>query len=260
MSENTPAWRTAISDAREGGIIYRGYDFEEVTENMDFISAVYLILRGEPPTEEEATVFNAIFVAALDHGISPSQAVTRYVASAGHTIPASVSAGTLTYGDHHGGAGERTVEMIQEALEARDDESIDELAEKVVRTRLEDGERIPGYGHPMHSDGDPRSELLVRIAREQGVADDGVDLMLAIEKELIEQTGNENLHANLDGAAGSILYDLGFDPYFARVRGLISRTPALIAHSVEEREREAWWRKPSGGFVYDGPEGRSLER
>jgi citrate synthase/citryl-CoA lyase len=200
-----------------------------------------------------------VFAAGLDHGISPSQAVTRYVAAAGHTVPASVAAGVLTYGDHHGGAGEGTAQILDDALRAREDESLETIAEEIVRNHLDRGERIPGFGHPMHRSGDPRTPLLFRLAREHGVADDGVELLEHIETQLIEQTGDKRLKANLDGSAAAILYDLGFDPEFARVRGLISRTPALIAHSKEEREREPWWRAPAGDFKYDGPENRTLE-
>jgi citrate synthase len=38
--DSSPAWRTAISDARDDEIIYRGYDLVDLVENYDFMSIV----------------------------------------------------------------------------------------------------------------------------------------------------------------------------------------------------------------------------
>lgn len=257
--QNSPTWRTSLSNAKEDEIRIRGYDITDLVGNLDFASAIFLLHKNELPTEDESAIFNAIFVSTLDHGISPSHAVTRYVSAAGHTTAAATAAGILTWGDYHGGGGEEAANMFLDAFSARTDETIDELAASVVSERLADGKSIHGYLHPEHRSGDPRAPLILDLAKERDVAGEHVELALAIEEELIRQKDNPELKLNVEGAIAAVLLDMGFSPQFARVRGVIARTPALIAHSFEEAEREPWWRAPAGDFEYDGPTDRTFD-
>lgn len=251
------AWRTALSDTGDDYIRYRGYDVEEVVRSLDFAATAFLLVRGEPPTEVEAEVFNALLASVVDHGISPSQAVTRYTAASGSPIQAAVAAGVLTIGDYHGGAGEVTASLFVDYLEASEDEPLDEVAETLVADRLDAGERVPGYGHTEHPPGDPRTPVLLEVAREAGVAGRYTDLALAVEAELSEAVGRE-LPMNVNGVVAALLLDLGFDPSFARPMVIMARVPGLLAHAIEETERERRWRPVAGGTTYDGPEPRRL--
>lgn len=256
-SSNESAWRTAISEARTDDIVYRGYDLEDVVDQLDFASTAFLLANGEPPSDSEARVFNALLSATADHGISPSQAVTRYVSASGSPIQACVAAGVLTIGDHHGGAGEIMAELLEDHLVARDGESVEEVARNLVETCQERGDRVPGYGHPEHTNGDPRTPVLVDLAREEGVAGDALELALAVEDVVTEAAGIE-LPMNINGVTASLLLDLGLPASFARPLVIMARVPGLIAHAIEERERERSWRMVAGGVEYDGPSDREL--
>lgn len=251
------AWRTALSDTGEDYVRYRGYDVGEVVRNLDFAATAFLLVRGDPPTDVEAEVFNALLAAVVDHGISPSQAVTRYTAASGSPIQACVAAGVLTMGDYHGGAGEVTAGLFVDYLEASDGEPLSEVAESLVADRLDAGERVPGYGHTEHPPGDPRTPVLLEVAREAGVAGRYTELALAVEDALDGAAGRE-LPLNINGVVAALLLDLGFDPSFARPMVIMARVPGLVAHAIEETERERRWRPVAGGTAYDGPEPRSL--
>lgn len=251
------AWRTAISEARSDEIVYRGFDLQEVVERLDFASTAFLLARGDPPTKGQARVFNALLAATADHGISPSQAVTRYVSASGSPIQACVAAGVLTIGDHHGGAGEIAAGLFDDYLSARDSEPMDEIAQELLTDRQENGERVPGFGHPEHTDGDPRAQVLVNIAREEGVGGEALELALAVERLLVESVGS-GLKMNINGVTAALLLDLGFDPSFARPLIIMARVPGLIVHAIEEEERERVWRMVAGGVEYDGAENREL--
>lgn len=256
--DGSPAWRTAIGDLEPDRVIYRGFDLAEVMQHLDFIGTVWLLFRGSPPTDAEAELFNAMFVALADHGISPSQAVTRYTAASGSPLQACVAAGVLTIGDAHGGAGEVTASLLVDYLGSTDGDGIEADARALVEDRLDAGERVPGYGHPDHPDGDPRTRLLLERARELDLDGEYTALATAVESALIEATGAE-LYLNINGASAALLLDLGFDPSFARPFVIMARVPGLLAHAIEEKERESPWREVAGGVEYDGPTDRHFE-
>lgn len=250
-------WRTAISEARPEEISYRGYPLNEVISELDFASAIYLIHRGEIPTPEEATVFNAMLVSLIDHGISPSQAVTRWVAASGSPVQASTAAGILTFGDYHGGAGKQCGELFTKYLETADG-AIDEAARALVVDRVEKEKRVPGYGHPEHPNGDPRCPVLFELAHEEDVAGKYVAMAEAVEDALEDVVG-DTIRINMDGGTAALLLDLGFRPSFSRPFITMARLPGLIAHYYEEREREQPWREVPGGVTYDGPRDRTIK-
>lgn len=253
--EGSPAWRTAIGDIEADRIVYRGFDLAEVIQHLDFVGTVWLLVRGTPPTEAEAELFNSMFVALADHGISPSQAVTRYTAASGSPMQACVAAGVLTIGDYHGGAGEVTANLLVDALGSAEADDIEADARALVEDRLAANKRVPGYGHPDHPEGDPRTPLLLERARELGLVGEYTALATAVESTLIEATGRE-LFLNVNGVTAALLLDLGFDPGFARPFVIIARVPGLLAHAIEETEREDPWREVAGGVDYDGPTDR----
>lgn len=259
MGDSTePPWRTAISQADDETVNYRGYDLLDIMGELDFASTVYLVAKGELPSDGEATVLNALLVSSVDHGISPSQAVSRYITASGSPVQAAVAGGLLTYGDHHGGASSITADMFQTALtDLESEESLSSAADSVVDAYLDEGDPVPGYHHPMHPDGDPRAARLLTLADENGVSGEATALARAIEESLLARTGSE-LKLNMDGAAAAAVLDLGLSPTFARGVFLIARSAGLVAHSIEEATREDIWRQVSGEVTYDGPADRNL--
>lgn len=150
--DKSPAWRTAISDPRADTIVIRGYDLADLLAEYDFAAIVFLVVRGQLPDADKAAVFDAIISASVDHGISPTQAVSRFVASEGLTTPAAVATGLLMCGDHHGGAGEAAARLLETGVDQATEpgESVEDVAAAIVDEHLANGDRIPGYGHTMH--------------------------------------------------------------------------------------------------------------
>lgn len=256
--DSTPTWRTAISHADEDRVLYRGYDLGEVLGELDFASAAFLIASGELPSDGEAAVFNALLTSSVDHGISPSQAVTRFITASGTPIQGAVAGGLLTYGDHHGGASSITARLFAEALDEAAETSLEGAADELVEAHLEADDPVPGFHHPMHPDGDPRVERIFDIADEHDVSGRATDLCWCIEEALYDETGTE-LKTNMDGAAAAVVLDLGFSPTFARGVFLIARAAGLVAHAIEETTREDPWRLVEGDVEYDGPPYRPLD-
>ena len=61
-------WSTAIIDMKPGEIRYRGYAIEELIGNIGFAQMIWLMLRGDLPTDGQARLLEAALMSAVDHG------------------------------------------------------------------------------------------------------------------------------------------------------------------------------------------------
>jgi len=207
--------------------------------NASFTEVVFLLHQGRAPSPDERRLLDAILIAVADHGPgSPSAATSRLVASANRQAPeAAVAAGVLAIGDMHAGAGLACMQMIEAGLEMCRNEglSIAQAGARIVDETKRKKERLPGFGHRVHSQ-DPRTAVLFGMARESKVAGNGIELVTAIESAAREKI--KPLPINVDGALAAVLYDLGFPPLFAKLVFIIGRVAGLTAQVMEEYTRE----------------------
>jgi citrate synthase len=135
---------------------------------------------------------------------------------------------------------------------------MEDQAVSIVELYRQAGQRIEGFGHPQHPEGDPRAWMLLDLAEKLGVADRHVEMIWILEKKLGSKRGRR-LKANVTGALAALLLDLGFPA--GAVRGVVigARAPGLVAHVVEELEQHGRWRHPPADAVlYTGPDERKL--
>jgi len=95
---------------------------------------------------------------------------------------------------------------------------------------------VPGYGHPLHKQSDPRVGRLLAIADEAGLAGRHVAVARLIEQKLPEVTGKP-LVMNVSGAIAAVMLDAGFPLLAVKGVPILARTASLIAHLLEEQER-----------------------
>ena len=252
-------WKSGITQTEKNSIRIGGYDIAELMTKASYTETVFLLHKGRLPNDAERRLLNAILVAVADHGPgSPSVATSRLVASANRSAPeAAVAAGVLAIGDAHAGAGLACMQLIADgiALSQQQACSLKEAARKMVADTRERGERLPGMGHRQHS-ADPRTAVLFSLARETGVAGDGVAYVQAMEEAVADLI--KPMPVNLDGALAAVLFDLGFPPLFGKLVFIIGRVAGLSAHVMEEytRERAMRIRIP---VSYDGPPPRDMD-
>jgi citryl-CoA lyase len=240
-------WKTSISKAQKDKTILRGYNLEELSKNISFTKAIFLTLKGEMPTEQEENMLNAILVSAIDHGIEPSSAyVARSVASTGNQFNSSVSAGVAAMGRYHGGA----IEDCARALK------IDMNAKDKVKDAIRHKKTILGFGHKLYKSEDPRTKILMEVAKENKVFGHYCEHALEIEHEL-ELQKDKKLVLNVDGAIAAIILDMGFEYRLANAFFIISRTVGLCAHIHEEITTEKPVRRLEES-IYTGPIDKKL--
>ncbi len=251
-------WQSAITNTSEGLIRVRGYEISDLMRHQSFADLLFLLHRSRLPSAGERRLVDAMLIASADHGPgSPSALAARVVASGNRRAPeAAVAAGLLAIGDYHGGAGEQCLALLAEGIDwtRREGRSRLEAATWLVERAVAGGTRLPGLGHRTHAE-DPRATALFELARECGLAGEGVALIDALRTEASRQISP--LPINVDGALAAVLLDLGFEPVAARFFFMIGRIAGLTAQVYEEMHRE----QPMRIVVptdYDGPPPRTL--
>lgn len=228
-------WKTSISSSGEDAEI-RGEKLENVME-MEFSDAIWLTLKGSEPSEEESELFKTVLSSSIDHGVgNPSTVAARTVQSGGNDMNTSVAAGVMALGDKHGGAIEDCMRMLQSG----------KSAEEIVEEKLEAGETIPGIGHKVYKDEDPRASRILEKARELDIAGGKIEKMLEIREKFAEK--KVELVLNVDGAIAAVMSDLGWDYRLGKGIFIVARTPGLVAHVHEEMDEEDF-RREDGEYL-----------
>jgi citrate synthase len=252
------AWRTGITDSDATDIWVKGYDIGSLMQRSTFAETIFLLHLGRIPSKQEGRLLDAILISSADHGPGSPSAATARLACSGNrrSVSSAIAAGVLAIGDEHGGAGMACMETIAAglALVKADGLSIEEAAGKIVDDARDRKTRISGMGHRVHSQ-DPRKDVLFGMAREFGLARDGIAFMLALEDAVA--TKIKPLPINIDGVLAAVLYDLGFPPIFGRLAFIIGRVAGLSAEVAEELAREKAMRIRIP-VIYDGPPPRDL--
>ena len=171
-----------------------------------------------------ADVIRTALVLCADHELNISAFAARCAASAGASPYDVVSAALATLkGPKHGGASERTLSLVRHAHSPR-------AARAAVIERLRHGERVPGFGHPLYPNGDPRAAVLIRLAEASG-NDAAWRPFRYLAKAGTELLNDE---PNLDFGLAAIAraYRLPDDAPFLLFA--IGRTIGWIAHAMEE--------------------------
>lgn len=124
--------------------------------------------------DERATAcLNAGLILCADHELNASSFTARVVASTNATPYAIVQAGLAALGGHkHGGHTERVAGLLREAGSAN-------RMYATMAGRLRRGEIIPGFGHFLYAEGDPRGRELLRLLMESYPDSEAMELAQA---------------------------------------------------------------------------------
>jgi len=208
--------------------IRNGDEPVEPREDLGHAANFLYMLNGEEPDDVLADVFDQALVLHADHGINASTFSAMVTASTLSDLHSTITAaiGTLK-GPLHGGANQDVMEMLKEV----DDADQDPL--EWVKSALDEGRRVSGFGHRVYNVKDPRAKILGERSKELGEAAGSLnwyEMSTTIEKYLMEEKG---LAPNVDFYSASTYYQMGipidiYTPIFA-----MSRVGGWVAHVIE---------------------------
>jgi citrate synthase len=134
------------------------------------------------------------------------------------------------------GTAERCAALLVEAQRRIEGgEAAAPVVESLVRDCRSRGEKVPGFGHPVHKPLDPRAERILELAAERGVAAGYVALALAF-REAVAQVWGKPLVMNVSMPIAAVLLDLGFPAHVVKAIPLLARTASILAHLGEEQQ------------------------
>ncbi len=234
-------WRTSIIDMKPGQISFRGNAIEDLIGNVSFPQMIWLMVRGDLPSDAQARLFEAALVAGVDHGPqAPSIAAARMAATCGVGLNNAMATAVNMLGDVHGGAGEQCAELYYDIAARMDCGASlnDAVKDGLDSWRETYGKIVSGFGHRFHKPVDPRAPRLMQLVRDAAAegTDSGrfADIGEEVQAELGRQRGGRPIAMNIDGATAVIFCELGFPAPLSRGLFCLSRSVGILAHAWEQ--------------------------
>jgi len=206
--------------------------------------------QGEPDPRHVKAI-DSYWVSAAEHGMNASTFTARVIASTGADVAAALSGavGALS-GPLHGGAPARVLSMIEEVERSGD-------ADAWVKSALDRGERLMGFGHRVYRAEDPRARVLRRTARELGAP--RFEVAEALEKaalaELHARRPDRVLATNVEFWSAVVLDFAQVPLHMFTSMFTCARTAGWAAHIMEQKQTGRLIR-PSARYI--GPKSRPV--
>jgi citrate synthase len=157
-----------------------------------------------------------------------------------------VAAGILGCGPVILGTSEQCARLLEQAqadVAAGQQPAV--VAEEIARAVYASGEKLPGFGHPVHRPLDPRAERILELADARKVSGPHVQLARSLSDGVAKAWGRP-LTMNVSLPIAAVMLDLGFPSSAVKAIPILARTAGLLAHLAEEQQEPLGFRMAAG--------------
>lgn len=233
-AQNLIAWLAELAGGRQSGAAKKPH-----------ASVAERVLRGfgKRPTAQLTKVVDRALILCADHELTASTFAARVTASTGADLYACLGAGLHALdGPRHGGASARIQAVLNEMGRP-------ERAVAVVRERLARGEGVPGFGHPLYPEGDPRAVALLALAAESKLHTPELARLLALTSAM-KREGHPA--PNFDVGLVALCSALSLPEGAPSALFAVGRCAGYVAHVLEQR-KQGYLLRPRARFVPPSP-------
>ncbi len=201
-----------------------------------------------------ATALNTALVLVADHELNPATFAARVAASSGADLHACIAA---ALGVHGGSLIGRVCERVED-LFARDSSAA--AIESAARRRVGSAQKLPGFNHPLYPHGDPRTRMLIELARELGGDTEPTRTMLQALQRI---EGGLEAKPMIEAGLVVLCRALGAPDRTAAGLFALGRCAGWVAHILEQRQQgfmirpRAQFTAAAGASSVERPDGRS---
>jgi citrate synthase len=234
----TKAPVSRIAQAYPDRVEVRGRDLTgDLMGRLSFTEYFHLLLCGREPTEEQRFFLDLVLLSIAEHGMMPTNVAARMTLAADpESLQGAVAAGILGCGPVILGTAESCARLLEEGqAKVEAGAAPAPVVEETVRTIRAAGDKVPGFGHPVHRPLDPRAERILELAEARGVSGPHVALARAFRDAVAEAWGRP-LTMNVSMPIAAVMLDLGFPSTAVAAVPILARTAGLLAHLAEERK------------------------
>jgi citrate synthase len=228
---------THISRAYPDRVEVRGRDLSrDLMGRLSFSEYFHLLLTGREPTDDQRFFLDVLLIAIAEHGMMPTNVAARMTLAADPgSLQGAVAAGILGCGPVILGTAEPCARLLEDAQrEVASGREPPAVAAERARAVHDAGERMPGFGHPVHRPLDPRAERILELADARDVSGPHVLLARGLGDAVAEVWGRP-LTMNVSMPIAAVMLDLGFPAGAVKAVPILARTASLLAHLAEEQ-------------------------
>jgi citrate synthase len=219
---------------------------------LSFTEMFLLQTLGRSPTAMQVAIVDAVLVTIMEHGLVPSAIVTRLTLyGAPESFQGAIAAGLLGVGDRYAGTASECGALIERLLKVPDAER-ETVALDEIRSYRRRRRPLPGFGHPIHKQVDPRVERLIEVARSAGAKGESIEIVYLLERCLSQELGRK-LPVNISAAIAAVLVEAGVPARIMRGVVLTARCAGLVGHLFEEMQNpaaDAMWKAVESAVPY----------
>jgi citrate synthase len=228
-----------ISQAYPDRIEVWGRDLSgDLMGRVSFTEYFHLLLTGREPTEDQRFFLDLLLVAIAEHGMMPTNVAARMTLAADPgSLQGAVAAGILGCGPVILGTADSCARLLETAQErVSSGRAPAEVARDMARAIHDSGDKVPGFGHPVHRPLDPRAERILELADARGASGPHVVLARHLRDAVAEAWGRP-LTMNVSMPLAAVMLDLGFSSAAVKAVPILARTASLLGHLAEEQQR-----------------------